>query len=155
MKLSDTYAAAFVFHGFVAAAFGAMSSTAFAVSNEEPVSNIATEAVVPNAPTPCVNPASAGKGQLTLLVQPPSGSAVRLSYAASDGWSADPSTTVTEQVSNRVGNVDVSHTASDPGFDQPPGKPMTVFIDGPTGFTYMWSRERGWKFVGRLTERIQ
>jgi hypothetical protein len=30
---------------------------------------------------------------------------------------------------------------------------MTVFIDGPTGFTYVWMRDQGWKYVGRLADR--
>lgn len=29
---------------------------------------------------------------------------------------------------------------------------MAVFIDGPTGYTYAWIRDAGWKFVGRLTD---
>jgi len=151
MKRFDTYAAAFVLDGFLAAPFGAISSTALAAGSEGAASNIAAETVVPNVAVPCVNAASAGKGQLTLLVQSPTGSAVQLTYAAHDGWIADPTTAVAE----RVGRVDVSHSTGDPGFDQPPGKPLTVFIDGPTGFTYVWSQGRGWKFVGRLAERIQ
>jgi hypothetical protein len=35
------------------------------------------------------------------------------------------------------------------------GQPTTVFIDGPTGYTYFWTPEIGWKFVGRVTDRIQ
>jgi hypothetical protein len=155
MKRSDTYAAAFVLRGFLAATLGAMSSMALAATSEGAVSNIATEPVASNLPAPCLNAGSAGNGPLTLLVQAPTGSAVKLTYAANDGWSANPATTVAGQGSERAGPVDVSHSTEDPSFDQPPGKPMTVFIDGPTGFTYLWSRERGWKFVGRLTERIQ
>jgi hypothetical protein len=30
------------------------------------------------------------------------------------------------------------------------GEPHTVFIDGPTGYTFVWSRDRGWKFVGEV-----
>ncbi|SEJ97944.1 hypothetical protein [Paraburkholderia diazotrophica] len=155
MKRSDTYAAAFVLRGLLAATFGAMSSMALAAASEGAVSNIATEPVAPNLAAPCVAAASSGNGPLTLLVQSPTGSAVRLTYAANDGWSANPATTAAEQVSERIGPVDVSHSTEDPGFAQSPSKPLTVFIDGPTGFTYLWSQERGWKFVGRLTERIQ
>ncbi|MEM5390004.1 hypothetical protein VSR68_41795 [Paraburkholderia phymatum] len=155
MKRSDTYAAAFIFRGFLAATLGATSSMALAAASEGAVSNIATEPVASNVAAPCLKAASAGNGQLTLLVQAPTGSAVQLTYAANDGWSANPDTTAAGQDAGRIGPVDVSHSTEDPGFDQPPGKPMTVFIDGPTGFTYLWSRERGWTFVGRLTERIQ
>jgi hypothetical protein len=30
------------------------------------------------------------------------------------------------------------------------GEPLTLFIDGPTGYTFVWSRDRGWKFVGEV-----
>ncbi len=29
---------------------------------------------------------------------------------------------------------------------------MSVFIDGPTGFTYVWVADQGWKFVGQLSD---
>jgi hypothetical protein len=31
--------------------------------------------------------------------------------------------------------------------------PLTVFIDGPSGFTYVWYRDEGWKFVGKIAGR--
>lgn len=32
----------------------------------------------------------------------------------------------------------------------PPDEPLTVFIDGPTGYTFVWVRDAGWKFVGQM-----
>ena len=32
-------------------------------------------------------------------------------------------------------------------------QPLTVFIDGPSGFTYVWYRDTGWKFVGKIADR--
>jgi hypothetical protein len=32
-------------------------------------------------------------------------------------------------------------------------QPLTVFIDGPSGYTYVWMRDEGWKFVGRIAGR--
>jgi len=29
---------------------------------------------------------------------------------------------------------------------------LTVFIDGPSGFTYVWNRDGGWKFIGKLVD---
>jgi len=29
------------------------------------------------------------------------------------------------------------------------------FIDGPTGYTYVWVADQGWKFVGKVTQRIR
>jgi len=30
--------------------------------------------------------------------------------------------------------------------------PLTVFIDGPSGFTYVWNRDDGWKCIGRFVD---
>jgi len=126
-----------------------------AFASEEAVQEIATQAVVRNAAVPCDASAAAVKGQLTLMIQPPTGNAVWLTYSADEGWRADNTTTVAKQVSERVAPVSAPQPAADSGLDEASRKPMTVFIDGPTGYTYFWSRERGWKFVGRLTERVQ
>lgn len=32
----------------------------------------------------------------------------------------------------------------------PVNEPLTVFIDGPTGYTFVWVRDAGWKFVGQM-----
>jgi hypothetical protein len=31
-------------------------------------------------------------------------------------------------------------------------RPLTVFLDGPTGFTYIYLFDKGWKFVGRIAQ---
>jgi hypothetical protein len=33
-------------------------------------------------------------------------------------------------------------------------RPLTVFVDGPTGFTFMYVLDEGWKFVGRVADRV-
>jgi len=30
---------------------------------------------------------------------------------------------------------------------------QTVFVDGPTGFTFIYVLDDGWKFVGRIVEQ--
>jgi hypothetical protein len=32
----------------------------------------------------------------------------------------------------------------------PRGQPLAVFIDGPTGYTFVWIGDGGWKFVGQM-----
>lgn len=39
--------------------------------------------------------------------------------------------------------------ASEP--DIPAGSALTVFIDGPTGFVFVWTAD-GWKFVRKIEE---
>jgi hypothetical protein len=87
-----------------------------------------------------------------LTIQSPSGGALRLSYIADEGWKADP---MAGGAKPRVAAVSMPQPDADPELDEATRKPMTVFIDGPTGFTYFWSREHGWKFVGRLTGQVQ
>jgi hypothetical protein len=29
---------------------------------------------------------------------------------------------------------------------------MAVFIDGPTGYTFAWNGDSGWKFVGQISD---
>jgi hypothetical protein len=36
----------------------------------------------------------------------------------------------------------------------PSGEPLTVFIDGPTGYTFVWIRDKGWKLVGQMTAEV-
>jgi len=31
--------------------------------------------------------------------------------------------------------------------------PLTVFIDGPSGFTFVWKQDGGWEFVGKIANR--
>lgn len=34
----------------------------------------------------------------------------------------------------------------------PTDDPMAVFIDGPTGYTFAWTNDGGWKFVGHIAD---
>ena len=47
-----------------------------------------------------------------------------------------------------------STTPARPPKEATPGdEPLTVFIDGPSGFTFVWYRESGWKFVGKVSDK--
>ncbi|BBU31634.1 hypothetical protein BTHE68_53680 [Burkholderia sp. THE68] len=84
-------------------------------------------------------------GPLTLTVQTPSGTTSRLTYADDDGWRLDD-----RDARLRPTEARITPASTEAQKDE---RPMTVFIDGPTGFTYVWMREQGWKFVGKLSER--
>ncbi|MGF6754434.1 hypothetical protein [Paraburkholderia sp. GAS334] len=104
-----------------------------------------------NATTPCEEQASSAKSQLTLLVQPPAGNTLRLTYLPAAGWKLD-----TPDATPRANQARVTPVGS-PRHEENRGisEPMTVFIDGPTGYTYLWIQDQGWKFAGRITDRIQ
>ncbi|ACC75662.1 hypothetical protein PPMP20_16440 [Paraburkholderia phymatum] len=132
MKRSDTGRTSIVPRWSVIAALAAAGSTCLAAGSAE---------VGPAA-------ASSARGPLTLMIQSPAGGVVRLTYVPDEGWKADPAVSVERAAAS------VPPSEANSALDEATHKPMTVFIDGPTGFTYFWSREHGWKFVGRLSDRL-
>jgi hypothetical protein len=88
---------------------------------------------------------------LTLLVQSPGGSTNRLTYIQDDGWTLDDRDASIEQTEGRV----TPAAASQQKEDAVSNHPLTVFIDGPSGYTYVWIRDQGWKFVGHITDRTK
>ncbi|MEM5370570.1 hypothetical protein V4C53_31640 [Paraburkholderia azotifigens] len=136
MKRSDTGRASIGLRLSLIAVLTLAGSSGFAAGNAEVGLAVSTAA-------------SSARNPLTLMIQSPAGGAVRLTYVPDDGWKADQAVTVARAA------VSVPQPDADPALDEATRKPMTVFIDGPTGFTYFWSREHGWKFVGRLTDRLQ
>jgi hypothetical protein len=83
----------------------------------------------------------------TLMVQNVSGGTSRLTYVENNGWRLD-----NPDAGPKPGDVRVTSLATQP--EEPGAKqPLTVFFDGPSGFTYIWVRDEGWKFVGRIAER--
>jgi hypothetical protein len=85
---------------------------------------------------------------LTLHLEDASGNAVRLVHLPGVGWHFD-------RVARGPGSplkktaLQTATPASSGGGDD---VPLTVFIDGPSGFTYVWNRDDGWKCVGRLVD---
>lgn len=148
MKRSDNSTMPRVVRWSLVAGLAVSCAPAFAAGSAEVAPAVAAQA------SPAASAASA-KGQQTLMIQSPSGGAVRLTYVPDQGWQADRAASVAMQGSGRVSTVSAPQSDADPELDETSRKPMTVFIDGPTGYTYFWSKERGWKFVGRLTDRFQ
>lgn len=88
-------------------------------------------------------------GPLTFTVQTPSGGTSRLIYAAEEGWRLDERNADLKPMEARITQASAEPEKEASGSE----RPMTVFIDGPTGFTYVWMRDQGWKYVGRLSDR--
>lgn len=61
----------------------------------------------------------------TIFLKGPQGERSALSYSASAGWRL------------RGG---------------PSEQPLTVYLDGPTGFAFIYVQAEGWKFVGRIDD---
>ena len=86
---------------------------------------------------------------LSMLVEDAAGHRVRLTHVPGSGWkyesgkgAASPlrkTTLLAAPASSSDGDASAS---------------LTVFIDGPSGFTYLWNRDNGWTFVGRLVDDV-
>jgi hypothetical protein len=108
-------------------------------------------AVTRNAPAQDELETSGANSPVTLLVQPPVGGTLRLTYIPDDGWRFDDHDSSLKSTEARV----TPAAASQKKEDTIAKRPITVFIDGPTGYTYVWTRDQGWKFVGRITDHIK
>jgi hypothetical protein len=131
---------------------GTYGHISFAATDGEPTyeASIATT-TGHNTTTPCKEQASSANSPLTLLIQPPVGSTIRLTYVPADGWKLDTPDAAPKAPKGRVTPVATSQPEKSRGTSEP----MTVFIDGPTGYTYIWRQDQGWTFAGRVTDRIQ
>lgn len=89
-----------------------------------------------------------------LFLEDANGNAFQLMHSPGQGWkylAAAKSEGVARTLSAR--KVDFSPVAASYAETTPPGAdPMAVFIDGPTGYTFAWDSDTGWKFVGHITE---
>ncbi|WP_459711061.1 hypothetical protein [Paraburkholderia sp. 2C] len=132
---------------WIAATFGTLGMPEVATAESV---EAGTVEVARGATVPCGPQAVGGSGPLTLFIQPPTGRTMKLTYSVNDGWNASPTRGATTQVAGAAYAV-----ASQTEPESEAGQPITVFIDGPSGFTYFWIPDVGWKFVGRVTDRIQ
>ncbi|CAB3805708.1 hypothetical protein LMG27177_05910 [Paraburkholderia fynbosensis] len=109
------------------------STLSFCVSANE---DLADGGVQPNGDSPA----------LSFAVESMSGDKSRLTYGANDGWRVD----------HRAGGaavIEAKQVAVAGEMDAlQSGRPVSVFVDGPSGFTYVWSPDQGWRFVGRVTK---
>jgi len=92
---------------------------------------------------------------LTLYVQDPNGKALQLIYVAGTGWKYGGSESRDHEGSSLLRKIAFWSKTSTPAAKDvvQNDESLTVFIDGPSGFTYVWNRDEGWKFVGTLTHR--
>ncbi len=92
----------------------------------------------------------------TLYLDAPAGQPLRLVHVPGVGWkyaAGWKSTAPTDDSMRLKTAVSSLTTALSTDAPVPVEEPLTVFIDGPTGYTYAWIHDQGWKFVGRLTDR--
>lgn len=77
------------------------------------------------------------------------GETLQLAYFAGCGWkyiSANPNESLLGFMKAAFHSAGAPEAAVAAVMEDP----TTVFIDGPTGYTFAWTPADGWKFVGRL-----
>ncbi|MDR6539465.1 hypothetical protein [Variovorax soli] len=97
-------------------------------------------------------PRKAQSAPLTLLLSGPAGEHSSLVYAADSGWRMQPGWNVKADAADgsRLTPAALA-TAPQPPAEAPAlVRPLTVFLDGPTGFTFVYVADEGWKFVGQI-----
>jgi len=99
--------------------------------------------------------ASTQGAPLTLLLRGPTGDPSTLVFSADAGWRLNRGWASVAKTTRGDGMFQMMKTAMKsppvPADEQPAvARPLTVFIDGPTGYTFMYSFDQGWKFVGQI-----
>lgn len=91
---------------------------------------------------------SPGRGApVTLYVEDPNGNALRLVHVDGTGWRYD-SPPREGRFASLLRKV-AFRTDPEPAATEA----LTVFIDGPSGYTFVWTADGTWKFVGTLSAR--
>lgn len=135
----------------VVAAVAAVSCSTADAGDPERVARLIEQLPTPSTESQQVSTCPASEGPVNALrLEGAQGESLRLAYFAGCGWkylavNRDGVTRAgfskTSFASRRAPDGSVLATREDP---------MTVFIDGPTGYTFAWTPEDGWKFVGQL-----
>jgi hypothetical protein len=107
--------------------------------------------------TAIAEPRSDRRGSpLTLYIEDASGNPFRLVHVQGTGWKYAEGWKSLDGPGNWLfrktafGSTTPARAAN---AAIPDDEPLTVFIDGPTGFTYVWNRNGGWQFVGKVADR--
>ncbi|WP_233804895.1 hypothetical protein [Paraburkholderia sp. HP33-1] len=148
MKSPRIKRAAFAFAVFTT--LEAACGISLAASSGERVAVAGSDAsVTANMAFHGTRPADVDGGPVVLTLKTPSGGTSRLTYVNEDGWWLEDHAAPSRQDEARITPASAERQQEASSFE----RPMTAFIDGPTGFTYVWVADQGWKFIGRLSDR--
>jgi len=141
--------------GLTLAAITQVSYAAGDVASQTQIA-ILTEAPPPASASAIAEPRRSGpRSPLTLYMEGTNGNAFRLihiqgtGWQYSEGWESPDSATAS--LSRKV-ELRSTLTARPAKGALAADEPLTVFIDGPSGFTFVWDREGGWKYVGKIVD---
>jgi len=134
------------------AGFAAVSCIADDSTGEQDLARFALP--LPSAiVAPSGEPQCAGRTPaLTLLLEDAGGHALHLAFSPGCGWKY----VVSAESSGRQDKLALEKSGFSPVASQADAAtvatddPMAVFIDGPTGYAFAWTRDAGWKFIGHI-----
>ena len=118
--------------GAILAAF-ALASCAADDLTEQPQTSAATSA-----------PCSGQEPSQTIFLEDSQGHSFRLAHLSRCGWKYISSR---EESGPSLSFSPVAESRA----DTPTDDPLAVFVDGPTGYTFAYTQDAGWKFVGHVT----
>jgi hypothetical protein len=123
-----------------------------AAGNAASETRVAEFARVPHATEAPAVAAGKPSAPLTLFIEDPSGNPLRLVHVQGEGWRSASGWKAVDRAGVPLQKTALPSATPPRSADapSPAEEPLTVFIDGPSGFTYVWLRDAGWKFVGRI-----
>jgi len=135
-------------------ALAASAGHGYAGTDANPAGTLTPADVLNAPPMAAARPSIDRAAPVTLYLEDPNGNAFRLVHRAGAGWTyaagwqAEPGrfTSLFRKVTLRAPDTPVDGTNN-------ATEALTVFIDGPSGFTFVWSPEGTWKFVGKIAAR--
>ena len=95
------------------------------------------------------------RAEQSLMLLDPQGNPFQLEYFAGCGWKYAPAAgrmiAMRDATGAQRAYVTVAATTTRSSEPLAGDDPLTVFVDGPTGYTFAWVPEGGWKFIGQIT----
>ena len=132
-----------------AATFGQVTFAAAATGAECSKAKPTKAAVTYGAPLSPEKQTAINGSPLTLFIKAPTGNTFRLVYRDDNGWRFADRAVGPKPTEAALTPTAMPQSEESSAVDEP----LTVFIDGPTGFTFVWMRDAGWKFVGRVVDQ--
>jgi len=94
-----------------------------------------------------------GGSAQTLYVEDPAGKPLRLIHVQGVGWKyAEGRKSVLRNGDFLTVNAIDSTIRETEDVAASTEEFLAVFVDGPSGFAYVWNGDTGWKFIGRLSD---
>jgi hypothetical protein len=132
-------------------------TTTFHLSWTLPVTifaSIALSAGASSALGQTIAPPAAQNSVPTIMLSGPTGDRLTLVHSPDAGWPLQAGWASGQQDdSPRSTKAVYSDVRSSQADNRPVlERPLTVFVDGPTGFTFIYLFDEGWKFVGQVAD---